>query len=70
MSAIPGGPMVTPQSVRAAYPEWEIGLSGDGYWAAWLTTEPRELAVPRVTGATLRELVKALNEYRQAGGTP
>ncbi len=49
--------------VRAAHPEWEIVLSPDGYWSAWLTTAPKDEPAPRLTGATLAELAYELRAY-------
>jgi hypothetical protein len=58
---------VTPEEVRAAYPEWEIVLSPDGYWTAGLTTAPKDERAPRVTGDTLDGLLAALNDYLADG---
>lgn len=52
---------ITPESVRAALPEWEAALTGDGHWCARLTT------APRVTGAPLCALAAALNEFLAGG---
>jgi hypothetical protein len=51
----------TAEDVRAAYPNFEITLSGDGTWAAVLTTAAPPK--PLITAATLAGLVEALNDY-------
>ncbi|HXW46147.1 MAG TPA: hypothetical protein VEL03_15275 [Streptosporangiaceae bacterium] len=64
------GQKMSLETVRAAYPDWKIGLSGHGYWTAWLTTAPTDKRAPRITGSTLGELAAALNDYLAGDGTP
>jgi len=56
----------TAADIRAAFPEWELTLTDDGWWTARLVTSddrPR----PRVTARTLARLAEALNDL--IGGT-
>jgi hypothetical protein len=51
----------TPEDVRAAFPEFDITLTDDGWWTARLTTTD-DRPQPRVTARTLARLAEALNQ--------
>jgi hypothetical protein len=57
----------TAADVRAAYPEWEIWLDGDGWWHARLTTGDGPGFEPQAR--TLATLADELNEVIAGFGT-
>jgi hypothetical protein len=61
------GRQVTSESVRAAFPEWEVAPAADGMWAARLTTALTDKPASVVAGATLGDLVDALNAFLAYG---
>jgi hypothetical protein len=56
----------TAADIRAAFAEWELTLTDDGWWTARLVTSD-DRPQPRVTARTLARLAEALNDL--IGGT-
>jgi len=52
-------PELTAGIIRAAFPEWEFTLSGDGWWHARLTSDPGGTVV---TDRTLIGLAEKIND--------